>query len=63
MEQLLRSENDEELDVLEWRTSQLHRLGVPRLLAAAYAIEVDRHEVADLVRRGCPALLALAIAG
>jgi hypothetical protein len=66
MEQQLLSqselENEEELEVREWRTMQLHRLGVPRLLAEEFADEVDWHEVEDLVRRGCSALLAVEIA-
>lgn len=45
-----------------WRVRQLHRLGVPLALASAVADRVDWHEVARLVRRGCPARLALAIA-
>jgi hypothetical protein len=48
--------------VREWRADQLSRLGVPRLLARAFADDVDWHEVADLVARGCPPLLALQIA-
>ena len=55
-------ENEEELQVLEWQTEQLHRLGIPRLLAEAFAGEADWHDVANLVRRGCPALLAFDIA-
>ena len=48
--------------VHEWRTEQIARLGVPRLLARAFADTVDWHEVAALVERGCPPLLALEIA-
>jgi hypothetical protein len=58
----LEFDNDEELQVHEWRTTQLHRLGVPRLLAEAFGADVDWHEVADLVRRGCSPLLAFEIA-
>jgi hypothetical protein len=44
-----------------WRVTQLARLGLARPVAEAVADEVDWHEVAKLVRRGCPAELALAI--
>ena len=44
-----------------WRVSQLVRLGLARLVADAIADHVDWHEVATLVRRGCPASLAVAI--
>ena len=46
-----------------WRVSQLTRLGVPGTLAEIYADRVDWHQVARLVRRGCPPGLALRIAG
>jgi hypothetical protein len=48
--------------VHDWRASQLTRLGVPGLLAELYADHLDWHQVARLVQRGCPALLALRIA-
>ena len=52
----------EKCDVLHaWRVSQLVRLGLARLVADAVADQVDWHEVAKLVRRGCPASLAVAI--
>jgi hypothetical protein len=44
-----------------WRVSQLTRLGVPGTLAEIYADRVDWHQVARLVRRGCPPGLALRI--
>lgn len=44
-----------------WRVTQLARLGLARPVAEAIADEVDWHEVAKLVRRGCPAELAVAI--
>ena len=47
--------------VHEWRVDQLWRLGIPRLLAAHFAEGIDWHDVADLVERGCPVLLALEI--
>ena len=46
-----------------WRASQLRRLGVPGTLAEIYADRVDWHQVARLVRRGCPPGLALRMAG
>jgi hypothetical protein len=54
--------DEEELRVQHWRVDQLWRLGVPRLLAAEFAGGVDWHDVAALVRCGCPPLLALEIA-
>jgi hypothetical protein len=53
--------NDEEILVHEWRAEQLRRLGVPRTLAEAFAGEVDWHEVATLVARGCRPDLAIEI--
>jgi hypothetical protein len=52
----------EELRVHEWRAEQLRRLGLPALTADAFAAYVDWHDVAALVRRGCPPGLALDIA-
>lgn len=46
-----------------WRVSQLVRLGLAMPVADAIADHVDWHEVAKLVRRGCPASLAVAIIG
>jgi hypothetical protein len=54
-------DSEEGLQVHEWRTAQLHRLGLPRLHAETFAGRVDWHEVADLVQRGCPPLLAVDI--
>ncbi len=48
--------------VHKWRASQLTRLGIPGPLAELYADHLDWHQVARLVQRGCPALLALRIA-
>jgi hypothetical protein len=53
-------DNDEVL-VHEWRVTQLTRLGIPGPLAEAAADHVDWHQVARLVRRGCPPRLALRI--
>ena len=44
-----------------WRVSQLMRFGIPGPLAEVYADHLDWHQIAQLVRRGCPPLLALRI--
>jgi hypothetical protein len=51
----------DDLLVHEWRVRQLTRLGIPWSLAQAAADQVDWHQVATLVRRGCPPRLALQI--
>ena len=51
----------DDLLVHEWRVTQLARLGIPWSLAQAVAGHVDWHQVAELVRRGCPPRLALQI--
>jgi hypothetical protein len=53
-------DNDDVL-VHEWRVRQLTGLGIPWSLAQAVADHVDWHQVAELVRRGCPPRLALRI--
>jgi hypothetical protein len=53
--------NDEEELVLEWRVTQLERLGVSRLRAEMFANLVDWHEIAALVRGGCAPELAVEI--
>jgi hypothetical protein len=53
--------DDDEILVHEWRVTQLTRLGIPGPLADAVADHVDWHQVARLVRRGCPPRLALRI--
>ena len=53
--------DDDDLLVHEWRVRQLTRLGIPSSLAQAAAGHVDWHQVAKLVRRGCPPRLALQI--
>jgi hypothetical protein len=50
-----------ERPVHAWRVSQLTRLGIPGSLAEAYADHLDWHQIARLVQRGCPPLLALRI--
>ena len=54
---------DEEQLIHEWRTEQLSRLGLPRILAETFADLVDWHALADLVERGCSPRLALDIVG
>jgi predicted component of type VI protein secretion system len=49
------------LVVHDWRVAQLVRLGIPALLAETAADHVDWHQVATLIQRGCPPLLALRI--
>ena len=44
--------------VHDWRVSQLMRLGLPGTLAEVHADRIDWHQVARLVRGGCPARLA-----
>ena len=47
--------------VHDWRVSQLTRMGIPGTLAEVYADRIDWHQIARLVRRGCPPRLALRI--
>jgi hypothetical protein len=47
--------------VHDWRVSQLTRLGIPGTLAEVYADRIDWHQIAGLIRGGCPARLALRI--
>lgn len=44
-----------------WRADQLKRLGIPRIYAEIYADSVDWHQIARLVKGGCPPLLAISI--
>jgi hypothetical protein len=46
-----------------WRVRKLTSLGLAQGAAEAVADQVDWHEVAALVKRGCPASLAVAIVG
>lgn len=57
----LLADHPEELLVHEWRAEQLLRLGLPGILAEAFADIVDWHALAALVERGCPPRLALEI--
>jgi hypothetical protein len=47
--------------VHSWRVSQLERLGISGPLAEIFADRIDWHQVAWLVRHGCPPRLALRI--
>ena len=47
--------------VHKWRVALLTALGIPWPLAQAAADQVDWHQVAALVLRGCPPRLALRI--
>jgi len=53
----------DDLLVHDWRAGQLKRLGVPGAMAEAVADRLDWHQVAALVRRGCPPVLALRMVG
>ena len=65
METALTTSAHEAIDHLdpvhEWRAWQLAQLGISWSLAQAVADHVDWHEVARLVKRGCPPRLALDI--
>jgi hypothetical protein len=54
-------EESEDQLIRNWRTEQLLRLGLPRVLAESFAERVDWHAVAALVERGCTPELALEI--
>lgn len=47
--------------VHEWRVTRLTGLGISRPMAEADADHVDWHQIARLVRHGCPPILALRI--
>ena len=51
----------DESPVHNWRVSQLMRLGIPAPLAETYADRIDWHQIARLVKHGCPLRLALRI--
>ena len=44
--------------VHDWRLTRLTGLGIARPVAGADADNVDWHQIAGLVRRGCPPMLA-----
>jgi hypothetical protein len=52
---------EEDIVVHAWRTEQLWRLGLPRVLAETFADLVDWHALAKLIERGCSPELALEI--
>ena len=54
---------DETVDVIRWRFSQLARsgYGLEDAITLATHLDVDLHRAADLVARGCPSSLALRI--
>lgn len=54
---------EEELTVIEWRFDQLMRLGFDRdeAVAVAAQFDVDLHQAAELVAKGCSTELALRI--
>ena len=52
---------EEQLLVHAWRREQLQELGLHRVMAEAFADQVDWHALADLVERGCAPELALDI--
>jgi hypothetical protein len=63
MEEPFENEKEsEELQVYAWRIEQLAKLGLPSLIADRVANDVDWHDVARLVDRGCPLDLAVEIA-
>jgi hypothetical protein len=47
--------------VHDWRVSQLIRLGLAWPVAEAVADTVDWHDIAKLVKFGCPVALAVTI--
>ena len=49
--------------VHRWRVSRLKYLGISEPWAEVYADQLDWHQVALLVRHGCPPWLALRIVG
>ena len=54
-------ETEETRLVRAWRTEQLRRLGLHRIIAEAFADRIDWHALAELVERGCSPELALEI--
>ena len=54
--------DEEELLVHTWRVARLTQLGISRAVAEVEADHLDWHQVARLVKHGCPPRLALRIA-
>jgi hypothetical protein len=67
MDTTLMAADDREVETEEtrlvhaWRTEQLRRLGLHRIIAEAFADRVDWHALAELVDRGCSPEIALEI--
>jgi hypothetical protein len=67
MDTTLMAADDREVETEEtrlvhaWRTEQLRRLGLHRIIAEAFADRVDWHALAELVERGCSPEIALEI--
>ena len=55
--------NPEAEEILAWRLEQLLSAGYEAADASelAHQLEVDLHQAVDLLRRGCPPVLAVAI--
>jgi len=51
----------ERLLVQAWREEQLVSLGLPTMLAEVFADRLDWHELAALIGRGCPVMVAFEI--
>jgi hypothetical protein len=67
MGQTLRFAGLEDIDIQDrlvhdWRVTRLTGLGIPEPMAEVHADHVDWHQIARLVRHGCPPRLALRIA-
>ena len=58
--ELISQDEGEAAAVLEWRFSQLTRsgYGVEDAVVLAACTDVDLHDAAELVARGCPSALA-----
>jgi hypothetical protein len=53
---------DEAIRVHAWRVERLESLGIPGILAEAFADRVDWHTIDALIAQGCSPALALEIA-
>jgi hypothetical protein len=61
MEETSLEQSTDDVLVHAWRAEQIERLGISRLVAEAVAGFVDWHDLARLVARGCPPVVALEI--
>ena len=61
--QFTRLESDEAAQILRWRLSTLTAAGydLDDAVVVASHVEIDLHEAAALVRRGCPSATAVRI--